>query len=641
MANTINDAAAQDLIRRLSAFMQKAEDIARERARRRRERDEYRLHRYSAKKQAELYKALTENYTKDVKRITYDSEKAILGEFVLRELKEYNVTHPESPVLFDYQRNEMGQLEIITNQKGVDKCFDLRIKFAVEHSGKIGEIPTDKFEEMSRNKQVTVLKNLTEEQYNYISRKRQSNKTDISYTALQNHDGTYDVAVISKDYMSYNKKGGDIFTSLVTEKLVYDKNRQEADKYEQQLEEKIFNFNQTEPMYVTSTRSSSQYLKIENSQITIMRPDGDDIVIKRPGSKSSPEEKKAFAIDVFKQLDKIPEPIIIGEKTQALIKGQGMTIEEALDNHARTGSDSDFSLGMDKNGVELYERPIVDDTRQYRINKMAAVEISNAFKNDLCKGEALLAGKVYADIYKNAIDETEVSDEIKMNLKFNFEGSFMRTLAEEADGRLPGMGLQELGDVADRVLYNSIKSIVGNADECDRLNEDVLKAIKKEMKGKDVQAPKDILTKEAVEKIKEQTVMNIEQSVNRIVNKESKYDDTVKFSQNFCKVLSNKQIDAAFIDIALETVKSVYEENKEIICITKDVSLTDALTKDKGMNSKERKTYKELNEAHDRMTEAKSYVQNDKMTNAPDMIRSKNIQCIKHDKEETEMERSR
>ena len=190
------------------------------------------------------------------------SDETKLAEYVIDELERYNKSH-STRIPYEVHKNRMGQYEIITNQKGVDKCYDFRIKFAIERGGKVGEIPTDKFDELSQGKQVTVLKNITEEQYNYISRKTWNNKNNISYTVLKNPDGTLNVAVISQDYMAYSRKSEDIYTALVTEKLTYDKIRQEADKYEIDMEKQIFSYDKSEPMYITSARSGGQYLKLK------------------------------------------------------------------------------------------------------------------------------------------------------------------------------------------------------------------------------------------------------------------------------------------------------------------------------------------------------------------------------------------
>ena len=167
MGNTVNDAATQEVIDKAGQLVSSVNQILKERARRKAQKDDYKLHKIDAKQQAKFYRDMTDNFTQMPQKITYTSDETKLAEYVIDELERYNKSH-STRIPYEVHKNRMGQYEVITNQKGVDKCYDFRIKFAIERGGKVGEIPTDKFDELSQGKQVTVLKNITEEQYNYI-----------------------------------------------------------------------------------------------------------------------------------------------------------------------------------------------------------------------------------------------------------------------------------------------------------------------------------------------------------------------------------------------------------------------------------------------------------------------------------------
>lgn len=188
-------------------------------------------------------------------------------------------------------------------------------------------------------------------------------------------------------------------------------------------------------MYITSARSGGQYLKVEKDNITIMRPDGNDVIIKRPDKNASMDEKKNFAIDVYAQLDKIPEPLIVGEKTKEILTKDGQSLEIALDAHSKSGKDSDLVIGQDKYGIDLYERPIVDDTRGYRDQKKLATEIAHTFRDKLCYAEAMEVIKPYIEAYK-AISDSNISDGAKEEFNKNFAILLTSKTAEIADGEL-------------------------------------------------------------------------------------------------------------------------------------------------------------------------------------------------------------
>ena len=142
MGNTVNDAATQEVIDKAGQLVSSVNQILKERARRKAQKDDYKLHKIDAKQQAKFYRDMTDNFTQMPQKITYTSDETKLAEYVIDELERYNKSH-STRIPYEVHKNRMGQYEVITNQKGVDKCYDFRIKFAIERGGKVGEIPTD------------------------------------------------------------------------------------------------------------------------------------------------------------------------------------------------------------------------------------------------------------------------------------------------------------------------------------------------------------------------------------------------------------------------------------------------------------------------------------------------------------------
>lgn len=630
MSNTVIDSATQSSVKYIGDIVSAISEIIKERIRRKETKDEYKLHKIDAKKQAQLYKEMTENFTKMPQRITYPVSESKLALYVIDELQEYNRTH-KTRIPYEVHQNSRGQYEIITSTKGVEKCYDLRIKYAIERGGKVGEISTDKFDTLANGQHVTVLKGITEEQYNYISRKTWNNRNDISYTALKNPDGTYNVAVISQDYMAYSRKSDDIYTALVAEKMTYDKIRQDADKYEAALEEKVFTYDKKEPMYITSTRSSSQYMKVEMDKVVIMRPDGEDITIRRPGKDATDEEKKNFAIDIYSQLDRISEPMIIGEKTMEKLTKDGTKIEDALDAHARSGKDSDLVIGQDDNGIDIYERPIADSTKGYRNQKQLAINTAHIFRDKLCYNEAMLVVGPYIEIYENAIaKDSHLSDGVKDHLRENLGVMIVSKTAEIADGELPTMTKSQLDKTIGQTMEVTLKGIELTPDEKNRIQK-ITEKVNKEVSIRD---PKDILTKDKINEIKDSVVKQMKEEMPKIVTREIEVKDLVGYSKNFATTMQSIGVTEGSIDRAIDTAASVYEMTKESLYITPDQGLYETL--ENGLSDKEKAEFRNTNRIHDDRADAKMHVAVDKMTGT-DTIRSTTSEVRKHnDYEERE-----
>lgn len=624
MGITVNDAATQATLKYLGEIVSAIDDVLKERARRKEKKDEYKLHKIDAKKQAQLYKEMTDNYTKMPQKITYPVNEIKLAEYVQSGLEDFNRTHKKQ-IPFEVHKNNRGQLEIITNEKGVDKCYDLRIKFAIERGGKVGEISTEKFDNLANGQHVTVLKGITEEQYNFISRKAWSNKNDISYTVLKNPDGTLNVAVVSQDYMAYSRKSEDIYTALVTEKMTYDKLRQDVDKYEIDLEKKIFEYDRKEPMYITSTRSSSQYLKVEANSITIMRPDTEeDIIIKKPGKDAPEEEHKKFAIDIYTQLDKIPEPIIIGEKTKEVLTKNGIDIETALDAHAVSGRDSDLVIGKDENGIELYERPIADTTNGYRSQKQLAINTAHAFRDKLCYNEAMLVAKPYIEKYEEIINnDPYLTDGVKEHMQNNVGLMIISKTAEIADGELGAMDKTQFEKLMSQVIDITIRNIEITPNEKTRLSKDIETANKQIT----TLSPKDALTETTTKEIQNKVIEQMKEEMPKIVTKEIDVKDLVGYSKNFASTMQSMAVTAETINRAVDTASAVYNMPKETLYITPDQGLYESL--ENGLSDKEKENFRNINKAHDEKVDAKMHTVVDKMTGT-DVIRSTNTETRKH-----------
>lgn len=640
MANTATDQATSELIDKINNYANKISEIIKAREKKKREEDEYKLSKIDAKQQARLYRDITENYTKDCKKVTYGSSDMKMAQYVKNQLVEYNNEHPKHKISFITSRNEKGQMEILTNQAGIDKCYDFRIKYAIEHSGKVGEIPTDQFESLSKNKHVTILKNLTEEQYNFISRKNWNSKNQISYTALKNPDGTYNIAVISKDYMSYGKNGEDIYTALVAEKLTYDKNRQEADKYEQKMEEKIFSYNGNEPMYIASARNGGQYLKVEKDKVSVMRPDGEDIIIPRPKAKDSLEAQKAFAIDVYSQLDKISEPLIVGSKTKAILTANGQSIEEALDDHARSGDDSDLIIGKTKEGLELYERPIVDNTLSDKTIKKFSQEIAHTFRDNFCSEKASEFTNQYANKYIEVIQKSDLSDMTKESLTKDLTSAIDAKFANIVDDNLGDLSRKQLNEMTKGILTNSriSKDVARLSIEDAHKLAKIADIANKELNKMDMPKLKDsdILKKEISEAMKN--------DLNKLyVQPEVTVKSLNSYSKEFAKTMQSKEFKPEYIDAAINVAAQTYDMPKESIYINQESELADYLSNN--LNASEKANYDKVNYQHDRTAEAKSIAQADKQFGNNDVVRTKDTKYSTHgnieEREDTEIERSR
>lgn len=626
MGSTVSDDATKDMIARIEAIINKTADILKERQRRKEEKRQYQLNQIDAKQQAKLWRELTEGYKKDIRKVTYDSASQKLGNYVIAELAEHNRNHPKDKIAFVTRKNERGQLEILTNQKGIDKMYELRMKFAVEHGGKVGEIPTYKFEQLAKNKNVIVLKNISAEQYNFIARKNWSNKNQISYTALKNADGTYDIAVIAKDYMSYNKRSEDIYTALITEKLLYNKSRQDADKYEKEMEGKIFDYNKDEPMYITSARSSGQYMKVEKNTVTIMRPDGDDIIIRRPEKNASLDEQKVFAMDIYGQLDKISEPLIVGPETQKALEKNGYSdIEEALDDHARNGRDDDFIIGKTKEGIELYERPIVDETKHDKILKTFAQKIAHTYRDEICKKEAAEFTKQYVDVYMKNIQNSSISEESKAYLTQQVPIAIENEFADNIDAGLSGMSRKQLNEMAENIINSQIRDTISNISLEDAHTLD--KAIDKANRTL-TEANLPRLTEKRKTDIEKQTADEMKSILSKAASKEVDYKDLNGYAKSFAKLMKEPEFTPEFVDIGIQAAVNANAIEKESIYLTPESSLADILSND--LNANEKVNYNEANKVHDNYADAKSQMQADKQMGLNDVVRSKHSDIKQH-----------
>ena len=118
MGITVNDAATQTTLKYLGEIVSAIDDVLKERVRRKEKKDEYKLHKIDAKKQAQLYKEMTDNYTKMPQKITYPVNEIKLAEYVQSGLEDYNRIHKKQ-IPFEVHKNNRGRLEIITNEKAL------------------------------------------------------------------------------------------------------------------------------------------------------------------------------------------------------------------------------------------------------------------------------------------------------------------------------------------------------------------------------------------------------------------------------------------------------------------------------------------------------------------------------------------
>lgn len=380
--------------------------------------------------------------------LSYSDKDIKLYEYLVKRTQEYNQTKEgaKNPINIIASSDGENRKMILTDKEGLLKLKEFRLEYTIENN--IGpysrEIATDEFIAHSKDKSITILNNLTEEQYDYITRKSWGEKNKFVYTTTINEDGTYNIAVLSKNYMNNSRNGSrdDVFATLVTEKVASVRGGLESVKYERDLENKIAQYDgylkdkngeyildknnnkiKIAPLYIAPARDAGIFLKVEKDTVSVFNENGLIETLKKPYGdfKNMSEDDQYRFVTYFSEIERyyqaIKEPVEIDEKIMNKINMQGRDVESYLMEHAYTGNDTD--LMVSENGISAYTRPIENNTneREKKFTKGMSAEIENrvliVLKKEIISDYSALLRKNLQNSGLNQKDVNELCQEFE------------------------------------------------------------------------------------------------------------------------------------------------------------------------------------------------------------------------------------
>lgn len=289
----------------------------------------------------ELYKYITVDGTLAPKMLTINNDPDLV-KYITQKAEE------EGYKFKLHEDARTGQCIILCNEDTANYFNQQKILFAIQDpskSGYIREVSVENFEKtLTSNNEMVVIKNLTEQQYLNLTRKSYDTKNAFSFVATEqiNNKGekSYTIAVDNKNYLNAATLSGkdDMFTALAINDIFPNKALEASNKYEADLEMKIFNYDKDEPMYIAQLTNGDSYLKVERDKITVFNAnDESKTFYKVPG------KERDFAVDVMRIYDNYKNPIeITDDIINKKITPSGMSLENYLANHIHTGLDQDF-----------------------------------------------------------------------------------------------------------------------------------------------------------------------------------------------------------------------------------------------------------------------------------------------------------
>lgn len=327
---------------------------------------------------------------------TYVIKDEKLLDYIKKELNKTN----EGKTLYDEGyfptlcvKNHSGFPTYIINPDDKDRFEDILTKYYIINNEIVSEIPTNTFEEFTQGEQVTILKDLTEDQYLYIAERTKKNPESYSFSAQRNIDGTYCVSVLSRNMLTRKNEQASFFAGLAVAKSI-DKGSQLAKSlnYDKDLLNEILTYNDEKtPMYISQARNAGIYMKVAvnpetNERVcTIYQGNTSQPVATIKTSRDALADS-VFAEDVLRYFNKMTEPVKIydkdintlgediktetdpGKKQEltnmqnylANLKIKGIPLNTALSSHAMTGDDKDFAAGN-------MLRPMLSEKEEFNI----------------------------------------------------------------------------------------------------------------------------------------------------------------------------------------------------------------------------------------------------------------------------------
>lgn len=213
-----------------------------------------------------------------------------------------------------------------------------------------------------KDNRVTIIKDLSEEQYNNLTKRIYNNSRTFTFNATvhTNKDGknTYDVAVKNEHYISGGKKmlgNANMFTTVVTAGVVKNPEGEASIAYDKKLLDKVLNYSGDTPMYVAQPMTAGAYLKVTKDKVEVLDR-GDTVrVYSRPeiGSEGFEDKQKSFIQRTVKEFDSLRQPVEINDNIKEIMKSNlgkdidDKILEQTLSDHSVTGRDSDFCVLKD------------------------------------------------------------------------------------------------------------------------------------------------------------------------------------------------------------------------------------------------------------------------------------------------------
>ena len=353
-----------------------------------------------------------------------------LNAFLKKKIDEYNKTPDgiKTPIiLFD---NFGNRNIIMANNVGLERLKEFQIQFAVERGGTVTDISTKDFAKYSEGKSVTILKNIDENQYNYIASKAWAYKTNFSFTASRNNNGTYNIAVLSGNYMAHDIKETkeDLFPSLVEAK-VCGKDLDAVNKYNVEMKLNILNYNNDDTVYIADAKNRGPYIELNKNEAIVKIPGYrehmQEIHIPK-GDIVNESDKQNFMDKLTPYLDDMNDPVYIDKNLISKLESKNnIDINTLLNLHSVNGLDTDFEVYDDEGNLQ-YARPICDKND-------AQLRLEQRFAKNYGKETAKLAVESMTDYYadkffkafekiarENGILASKYEDAIKKDIKETF-----------------------------------------------------------------------------------------------------------------------------------------------------------------------------------------------------------------------------
>lgn len=423
MATNATDAIVPDLLSRLSKIMQDFHNTLDRKARLNLMKHELSLSAQRDIERMELLAQLTNNGEKLPLICVYQKEDTKLCDYIENKINEYNKSDIglENPILYERMNDNVGRSVLLTNEDGLEKFKEFRMQYAVEKGGYVSEIPLPDFEKAAKYNNTTIINGVTEDQFNYIQEKAWGSKNNFSYAAKMQENGTYSIAILSKNYIGNTKREtkDDLFSALVSEKVANnDSLTKEARKYDKELEKKIVTYNEENPIYIASARNKGIFLKVETDKITVMGLEDEPIEISKK-NKDGELTDQDFMVDSYKYLSKIDEPTIIDTKdkrVQMLMEEKGYKeIENLLDDHSRSADDNDL-IFTDETGKKKSLRPLKNITLEIKNNehfaKLYALELGTRATKEMTKYYTEEYSKDFKDALSEASNPGDIDEKV-------------------------------------------------------------------------------------------------------------------------------------------------------------------------------------------------------------------------------------